>query len=404
MTIYEEIMCDANTLYKAYKKTMEGSDWKETAQRFSLNFLRHIFSIQNDLMNRTLKNGHTNEFMQNERGKIRPITSLCVRDRVIRHALMDDILMPEIEKHIIKENCASIKNRGLEVQREIFEEHLKSYYREYGTNEGWILFGDFSKFYDNIIHEIAKRELAKLVDNDPFITWLLDIIFKGFEIDVSYMSEEEYETCLEDCFNKITYREIPKEKLTGEKWMAKSCNIGDQLSQGVGIYYPHRIDTYAKYVKSQKRYGRYQDDWYDINQSKEELLDILDGIRGIAKEYGIHINEKKTKIVKISSTYKFLQIKYSMRSDGKLIRRINPKRVTTMRRRLKKLAIKLENGEVPYENIEGMFKGWMGSFYKLLSRKQRENLLTLYEDLFNKSITIKKMPNGKNKMIIVDKT
>lgn len=75
-----------------------------------------------------------------------------------------------------------------------------------------------------------------------------------------------------------------------------------------------------------------------------------------------------------------------------------------MRRRLKKLAIKLENHEVPYENIEGMFKGWMGSFYKLMSREQRKNLLALYEDLFNKSITIMKKPNGKNKMIIVDRT
>lgn len=305
MTMYEEIMCDANTLYKAYKKTMEGSDWKETAQRFSLNFLRHIFSIIDDLEKRTLKNGPTHEFTQNERGKIRPITSLCVRDRVIRHALVDDILMPEIEKHIIKENCASIKNRGLEAQRIIFEEHLKSYYREYGTNEGWILFGDFSKFYDNIIHEIAKRELAKLVDDDPFVIWLLDIIFKGFEIDVSYMSDEEYENCMHDCFNKIEYRTIPKSKLTGEKWMAKSCNIGDQLSQAVGIYYPYRIDTYAKYVRSQKRYGRYQDDWYDINRSKEELLDILEGIRVIADEYGIHINEKKPENCK---DFKHLQV------------------------------------------------------------------------------------------------
>lgn len=173
-----------------------------------------------------------------------------------------------------------------------------------------------------------------------------------------------------------------------EKWMAKSVNIGDQLSQVIGIYYPHRIDTYVKYVRQQKFYGRYMDDWYIMNPSKEELEDLLSCIIEIAKEYGIHINRKKTHIVKISSTYKFLQIKYTLTKDGKVIKRINPKRVTTMRRKLKKLSLKVINGEIEYESIENMFRGWMGAHYKLLSKQQRKNLIQLYEELFNKKISV----------------
>lgn len=84
-----------------------------------------------------------------------------------------------MKKHIIYDNCASIKGRGISHQRDRFEVHLRKYYRLYG-NEGWILFGDFSKFYDNIIHEIAKRELLRLFDDDEFIDWLLTQIFDGF--------------------------------------------------------------------------------------------------------------------------------------------------------------------------------------------------------------------------------
>lgn len=394
---YEEIVCDANTLYKAYKESIKGSKWKETTQKFSMNFLRYIFSIQDDLLNRTLQNGPTQEFSQNERGRIRPITSIPIRDRIVRHALCDEILLPEVKKHIIYDNCASIKGRGISLQRKRFEVHLHKYYKKY-TNEGWILFGDFSKFYDNIIHEIAKRELLKLFDDDEFIEWLLTLIFDGFKIDVSYMSDEEYATCMGDTFNKLEYREIPKNMLTGEKWMEKSVNIGDQLSQIIGIYYPYPIDNYIKYVRSQKFYGRYMDDWYIMNPSKEELEELLDCIIAIAKELGIHINMKKTRIVKISSTYKFLQIKYTLTKDGKIIKRINPERVTTMRRKLKKLTMKVENGEILYENVENMFKGWMGSYYKLLSKQQREHLIQLYEDLFSKSITI-----VNKKLIIVDR-
>ena len=48
--------------------------------------------------------------------------------------------------------------------------------------------------------------------------------------------------------------------------------------------------------------------------------------------------------------------------------------------------------------LHDMFRGWMGSFYKLLSKEQRKNLIGLYEDLFEKSITI-----ISKRMIITDK-
>lgn len=394
---YEDILCDANNLYKAYKASVKGSKWKESTQRFTLNFLSHIFQIQDELTNRTLKNGRMDEFTLRERGKVRPITSLPTKDRIIRHVLCDEILLPEVKKYIIYDNSASIKGRGISHSRKRFEVHLRKYYEENG-NKGYILFGDFSKFYDNIIHEIAKRELLKLFDDDEFIEWLLTVIFDGFKIDVSYMTEEEHTSCMDGVFNKLEYRKTPKSKLTGQRFMEKSVNIGDQLSQIIGIYYPYRIDNYVKYVRSQKYYGRYMDDWYIMNPSKEVLLDILEHIEVIAKEFGIHINTEKTRIVKISSTYKYLQIKYTLTDSGKIIKRINPQRVTVMRRRLKKLAIKVASGEIPYENVDGMFRGWMGSFYKLLSKKQRENLISLYEELYGKTITI-----VNKKMIIVDK-
>lgn len=384
---YEEILCDANNLYKAYRASIKGSKWKESTQKFMLNFLHYIFEIQDGLKNRTLTNHPTDEFILHERGRIRPITSYHTSDRIIRHVLCDEILLPKVKRKIIYDNGASITGRGISHSRKRFEAHLRKYYSEYG-NDGYILFGDFTKFYDNIIHSIAKRELLKLVDNDEFVNWLLDLIFDSFKIDVSYMTEAEYSRCLNDIFNKLDYHTIPKEKLTGTRFMEKSVNIGDQLSQIIGIYYPYRIDNYVKYVRSQKYYGRYMDDWYIINHSKEELNDILKSIRKIAAELGIHINEKKTRIVKMGSTFKYLQIKYNLTSSGKIIKRINPKRITDMRRKLKKLAVKVQNNELIYENVEDMFRGWMGDSYKLMSRQQRQNMLLLYEKLFNKKIEV----------------
>ena len=102
---YEEIVCDANNLYRAYKTSVKSSKWKETTQKFMMNFLRYIFEIQDDIINRTLKNGLTQEFTLHERGRVRPITSIQIRDRIVRHVLCDDILLPEVKKHIIYDNC-----------------------------------------------------------------------------------------------------------------------------------------------------------------------------------------------------------------------------------------------------------------------------------------------------------
>ena len=238
----------------------------------------------------------------------------------------------------------------------------------------------------------------KLCENDEFVDWLLTLIFDGFKIDVSYLTDEEYAACLDSLFNKLEYREIPKELLTGEKWMPKSVNIGDQLSQITGIYYPYPIDNYIKYVCGEKFYGRYSDDWYVMSPSKERLEDILTGVIKIAESRGIHINKKKTRIVRIDKPFKFLQIEYTLTDDGKIHKKMNPTKVSAMRRKLRKLAIKVSSCEVEYVQIENMFKSWMGGFYKLMSKTQRKNMLTLYEDLFDKNITV----NNK-KLIITDK-
>ena len=123
---YEEIVCDANNLYRAYKVSVKSSKWKESTQRFMMNFLRYIFEIQDDLINRTLQNGPTQEFELHERGRIRPITSIQIRDRIVRHTLCDEVLLPEVKKHIIYDNCAVTQDEYENLRVYLYEpyEHM----------------------------------------------------------------------------------------------------------------------------------------------------------------------------------------------------------------------------------------------------------------------------------------
>lgn len=385
MNEYQKVMTDANNLYDAALAAIKINKWKATSQKFEMNMLYYISKAQKELTDQTYKNGDVNEFVMSERGKTRAISSLSPYDKMIRHVFCDKILVPKLEKYLIYDNGASIKGKGISFTRRRFKEHLQKYYREYGTNEGYILFGDFSKYYDNILHSKIREDIGKVFDYDPYVMWLLNEMLKGFEIDMSDREESVEELLLEK-FNRLEYKNPHK----GKKMIPKSVNIGDQLSQIIGVFYPHKIDNYIKIVQGNKYYGRYMDDFYVISKDKEYLKQLIKDIIKIADEYGINMNLKKTRIIKISSVYKFLQIRYSLTDTGKVITKINPKCVTRMRRKIKKLV----NKDIDYKTIENTYRGWFYSFYKYMSNKTKDNINDLYNELYIEPFLKKKIMIG----------
>lgn len=55
-----------------------------------------------------------------------------------------------------------------------------------------------------------------------------------------------------------------------------------------------------------------------------------------------------------------------------------------MRRKLKKLAVMVKNGKRDYLSVRNMFKGWTASYYKIMSKVQRQNMDDLFNSLFEK--------------------
>lgn len=386
LTLWETLLQDAelhdmNLLYDAFKASMKGSAWKSEPQRFEADFLSELTILSNELSDKTYVTSKGSEFILNERGKTRYIHGNRIRDRVVRHCLCDNFLAPALLPYLIHNNGASQKGKGTDFARRMFERDLHNYFLEHGTNEGYVAFIDFSKFFDNIDHEKALELIKPKVSEDAH--WLLEEVFRNFEIDVSYMNDVEYQNCMSQKFDSITYHNtIPANAKVKERFMRRSVDIGDQVSQDVGIFFPTRIDTYATIVRGCKRYGRYMDDIYIIHEDKDFLQSVINGIGEQAKELGLFINEKKTRIVKLSGNYKYLQFKYSLTENGRVIKRVNPKTVTRERRKLKAYKRLLENEVMKYQEIENCYKSWMGNYARFLSKKQRENITSLYYELF----------------------
>lgn len=374
---------DANILLDAFEKAIKTAKWKSACQRADHDALPLIFEIQDDFKYRRYKSQPLTSFVISERGKTRVINGNTIKDRTVRHALCDNVLMPIVRQRVIYDNSASQVGKGVDFARRRFKVHLQRHYRKHG-NKGYVLMIDFSKYYDNILHGEAYRQLAEHMTDSAQMELLAEI-FDSFKVDVSYMTNEEYANAERLKFDSISYQAIPHTEKTGVKFMRKALPIGDQTSQVVGIYYPHKIDNYCKIVRGCKHYGRYMDDIYIIHESKEYLRGILEDIRQIADELGLFINDKKTQIYRIDRPFHFLQNVYYVTDTGRVVEKINKKRLTRMRRKLKRLAGMVERGERQLSDVENMYRSWMGAYKRIMSKKQIANMEQLYNSLFGRA-------------------
>lgn len=350
------IYTDANLIYEAGQRAMEGAPWKHATHIFEMNHLLETAKLQKALAERSYQPDCGKTFVIQERGKRRVVTSIPCPDKTVNHVLCDNVLSPFLDPYLIHDNGASRKGKGVAFHRRRFEQHLHEFYRKHG-NQGFILLGDFKGYY-------ASIDAAKATD---MLVGLLDKSEKLSQEDLD-MTEWLLKTILGD--------EV-------------GINIGGQPSQNVGIIFAHGVDNYVKTVKSQRFYGRYSDDFYCINESREFLQELTEGIKREAEKVSLTVHPNKTHIARLDQPFTHLQISYRLTETGKLVKRINPKSVTRERRRLKAYKRLLLAGRMDEEEIENAFKSWMVLNYKVMSGDQIRGINELYKELFRKEISWK---------------
>ena len=380
-----ESVYDANSLLDAFKKSKKGTAWKESVQRYEMNLLRNINQTQKELKDGTYEQKDFYEFKLQERGKTRHIKSMHISDRVVQRSVCDNVLVPELSKYLIYDNGASMEGKGIHFARKRMATHLHKFYRKHKSNEGYVLQIDFSKFFDNIVHDGLIKEMRKKIGDKETMSFIEKLI-DTFRVDVSYMTDEEYANSINTLYDALQHAQIDKALLTGEKYMRKSVGIGSQISQISGVYYPTRIDNYCKIVRGMKYYGRYMDDIYIIHEDKEFLKGLLNDIKGICDELGLFINPKKTQIVKLSHGFTFLKIKYSLTETGKVRQRISKDSVLREKRKLKKLRGLLEEGKVSFADVRSSYASWKGGVEHYASHTILQDMDKFFDELFIKPL------------------
>ena len=321
MTQYYGIrkVSNADALYDAFRKSKINSDWKFSVQKYDYNLWENISETKRALNHGQYQQRPFVEFNLSERGKLRHIKAINIFDRVVQRSLCDNVLTPATKPYLIYDNGASQENKGVTFTRDRLKEHLHRYYREYGTNEGYVLQVDFKNYFGSIPHDQLKQAYARIIP-EPDLQWLIKYLIDTNGPD-------------------------------------RGMGIGSQLSQNAGIYYPTPLDQFFKTVLGEKYYAAYQDDRYLICHEKEHAKMCLSEMRKRSQELGLTINEKKTQIVKLSKGFTFLKIRYVLTETGKVVTYQSRDTFIRERRRLKKFK---KNGMNP-DRAAMCYRSWRGS-------------------------------------------
>ena len=127
------------------------------------------------------------------------------------------------------------------------------------------------------------------------------------------------------------------------------------------------------------------DDSYLIHESKEYLVECLARLKEFYKDYGIIVNDKKTKICDLKHGFTFLKTRYFVTDTGKIIRKPCRDAITRERRKLKKQAKLLEAGVLTFENIRTSYASWRGSMSHRDAYRTVKNMDALFDQLFIES-------------------
>lgn len=335
-----------DNLYKAYKCCRRGVSWKASVQRYISQAPVNVYNTYVQLQQGIYKSPGFYEFDIYERGKKRHIRSTVIGERVVQRCLCDNSLVPLLGRTFIYDNGASMKNKGYDFAVNRITEHLRKHYRKYG-NEGYILLFDFSKFFDNVSHELVKKIIRKEISDERILAITDHFI---------------------DMFGDV------------------GLGLGSQISQVLSLASANSLDHYIKEILRIKMYGRYMDDGYLIHPSKEKLVECLHEIKRICDELGITLNQKKTQIVKLSHGFTWLKIRFYLTDTGKVVKKIYKRSITKMRRKLKTLKRKYDNGEMQFEDVQATWQTWQAYALKFNAWYTIQNMRELYYQLFLKEM------------------
>ena len=275
--------------------------------------------LSNELQNRAYKpqKGERHEVFE---PKYRITVSSKYRDRVPQSSFVTNYFYPNVVPHLIENNCACIKDRGVDMAREKFKEILRN-----ADMSDWCAATDMTGYFASIRHDSIYGEVGCYIHG--WADWF-------------------YHATIENSSNPI------------------GLDLGSEVYQLSATALPNRLD----HILDDGGYIRYQDDLRYVG-TKEKCLWMLNTVRAEAKRLGLTVSEKKTYIQPIKRPVRFLGFTFLRKPTGRVTMKRLPEKIRHERRKLRRMYKKgapQDRTALHWQSVrECLKKGTRGDLHKM---------------------------------------
>ena len=312
-------MCAFEVLYAAYLEARKRKRNKAATAEYEANVLACTEKLSRLLLSGRYKPGRFEVFYVYE-PKRRLVQAPAFVDKVVLHAVTDNILYDAITKSFIRDNYASQKLKGNHDGLLRLKGAMTDYYRKNGTAEGWVLKGDVHHFFASIDHDKLKRVLRRLFEKRDIDPAIYDLL----------------------CIYIDTTEGLP---------------LGYQTSQLFALMFLDAFDHFVKERLGARYYGRYMDDFYIIARTKPELQAILSEIRDWMQEMDLSLNGK-TGIFPLRNGIDFLGFHTYLTESGAVVQKLRRDSIQRMKGKVRRWREDYPAGRIEKGKIIEMWTAW----------------------------------------------
>lgn len=295
---------------EAYRKARRCKRYREEVLRFTVNLEAELYSLVDDLLAGTYRQGKARRFVIYEPKK-RDIYALPFRDRVAQH-MINSKIEPIIERRFYYHSYACRKGKGMHKAADYAQERIRNL--SFEGKQVYALKADIHKYFNSVDHEILKQILSRIFKDKGLLTLLFYII-------------DSY----------------------GED--GRGLPVGNLLSQLFANLVLNELDDFVKHELKEENYPRYMDDFIIIHNDREHLKEALQKIEAFLGERLKLTLNPKTQIINTKNGLDFCG--YRIYKDYRKIRKRSPKHIRAAIRAYRSGKITKEKMLIVYASWEG---------------------------------------------------
>nr|DAJ55370.1 MAG TPA: hypothetical protein [Caudoviricetes sp.] len=275
--MYQEIMCNFENIYEAYRLAHRGKTNSPDVIEFDKHKLYNLNRILEYLQKKEWDKLFKYYRFKLYDPKERIVDAMVFEGRIVQHVLCDKILRPFFDKRLVKENCACRIGKGTDYANNLVKQGLTKVLRKH--KDCYVLKMDVRKYFPSIDRSVLKNLISIFPDKE-----ILELLY--YIID-----------------------HCPEEN---------GLPIGNQTSQWFALFYLNPIDRIIKEKYRIKYYARYMDDLTIILADRQ----LLNELRYVAKEKLHLLFNSKTQLIPLYKGFSFLGWRYKIMGK-KIIKRID---------------------------------------------------------------------------------